>query len=366
MLEVSALPRRLCAEPCPPALSAMPPCNIALRLSAVLISACGALHADIVWVGGLNDDIFEEANWDFSNSTLTQVDPNTAVLDNILIKDAPAPIDVFVAGIQTDFEIGDGFVMTVDNSTIFTSSNDGLGGQSGGGAGATIRVINGGDVATFFVATNSHMQIDSTSSAHLVGGATPINGSTIDLTEGAVLALVNETPADFLAEHKSKVSVNGQPLVVGSNVTLVSDGASGCVIEAFATAATPRNGIGLNPQDYHALNLPVLGSTWNSQVINPPTIGVTLLAFGVAPSAAPPASTPFPFGAGELLIDISVFPFLDIEGGVVPSGLHALTIPNDPLLAGMKLYTQAVRIEVVPGVDIIATALNAIDLVLGS
>ena len=366
MLEGPALPVQLCAEPRPPALPTMSACNIALRLPAVLLGVCGALHADIVWTGALNDDIFEEANWDFSSSSLTQVDPNTAVLDNILIKDAPAPIDVFVAGVQTDFEIGDGFVMTIDNSTVFTSNNDGLGGQSGGGAGATVVVVNGGDVATFFIATNTHMQIDATSSAHLLGGATPINGSTIDLAEGALLALVNETPTDFLAEHKNKVSVNGQPIVVGSNITLAADGSSGCVIEAFATAATQRNGIGLNPLDYHPLNLPVLGSTWNSQVVNPPTIGVTLLAIGVAPSAPPPASTPFPFGAGELLIDISVFPFLDIVGGVVPSGLHALTIPNDPLLAGVKLYTQAVRVEVVPGLDIIATALNAIDLVLGS
>lgn len=189
--------------------------------------------ADIVWVGAISDDIFDEANWDLSSSTVTQVDPGVAIPDNVLIVDAPAPIDVFVAGTQSNFKVADGYTMTIDNSTVFTSNNDGISGEAGSSTGPLIQVTNGGDLATYFISAGCHMTIDEESAAHLAGPSTPINGSTIDLTYGALLACTNETVADFITEHLHKISVDGAPAVVDGNVTVVSDGGSGCLVEVI-------------------------------------------------------------------------------------------------------------------------------------
>lgn len=331
-----------------------------------LLCTASLAAADVVWVGGQSDNAFDEANWDLSSSSVTQIDPNVPVLDNVLIQGAPAPVDVHVAGIQQGLLVGDAFTLRIDGSQVFTSSNDGIGGEPGTGQGPTVHVQNGGDLATYFISNGVHLVIDATSSAHLWGPATPVNGATIDITQGSLLAFPQETVADFLAEHLSKLTVNGNPAVPGSNVSVVSDGATGCVIEVVEAAAVPRNGLGINALDYQALNVPKLGGTWDAQILQPPTIGVTIVALGVAPTPPPPASTPFPLGAGELLIDISIAPALDVRGGLVPDGLHSLPIPNDPTLFGAKLYTQGLRLEVVPGVDIVATPLNALDLQIGA
>lgn len=201
----------------------------------LVLAGAGSARADIFWVGAVSDDIFDEANWDLSNSTVTLVDPNVTIADNVVIVDAPVPIDIFVVGQQGRFQVGNGFLVTVDNSTLFTSSNDGLSGEPGTipGNGPRALVIDGGDVATFFITNGLHMIIDEQSSSHLAGGATPINGATIDLTAGALLACTDETVTDFINEHIQKITVEGAPAVVDVNVTVVSDGGAGCLVEVI-------------------------------------------------------------------------------------------------------------------------------------
>ncbi len=191
------------------------------------------VRADIVWTGAVSDDAFDEANWDLSGSSVTQVDPGVAIADNVVIVDAPAPIDVAVPGGQSNLKLADGFLLTIENSTVFTSDNDGLSGEVGTSNGPVVRVVGGGDVATFFITNGCHMTIDEASTAHLAGPNNPINGATIELTLGARLACTAETVADFITEHLHKISVDGAPAIVDGNVTVVSDGGAGCIVEAI-------------------------------------------------------------------------------------------------------------------------------------
>ena len=66
------------------------------------------------------------------------------------------------------------------------------------------------------------LDIDGTSSATFGGGGNPINLSTVNLTDGAVLAFLNETPGAFATEHLSKVTVDGAPAVDGVNIMIES------------------------------------------------------------------------------------------------------------------------------------------------
>ena len=51
-----------------------------------------AASADIFWTGAVSGDIFDEANWDLSQSQVTVIDPNVSIDDNVVIRDAPADV----------------------------------------------------------------------------------------------------------------------------------------------------------------------------------------------------------------------------------------------------------------------------------
>ena len=47
-----------------------------------------SLFAEIVWTGANGADIFDEDNWDLSNSLVEVIDPNFSIDDDVIIKDA--------------------------------------------------------------------------------------------------------------------------------------------------------------------------------------------------------------------------------------------------------------------------------------
>ncbi len=187
--------------------------------------------ADIVWTGAVSADIFEEGNWDFSNSTVTAVDPNVSITDDVVIRGAPQPVEIpAVGGGQFRFQVGEGFRFTIDNSTVTSTGDDGVGSDPGTGVGITIDVINGAVFEPFFVVNEVVVEVDATSTLTFGGGGNPVNLSRVDLTFGAVLGFLLEDPTEFTMEHLSKVSVDGLPAVVGGNITVASDGAMGSII----------------------------------------------------------------------------------------------------------------------------------------
>jgi len=117
------------------------------------------------------------------------------------------------------------------------------------------------------------------------------------------------------------------------------------------------NGSGYNPFIFTSTNLPILGSNWVTEV-DGGSVGASGLTFAVAYSA------PFGFmtGIGELLVDVSS-PWLltHISGGGSGISTHTILLPNDPFLAGIHAYTQAL----LNNVGGVAKLTNAIDATLG-
>ena len=94
-------------------------------------------------------------------------------------------------------------------------------------------------LSTTFLARELDAIIDGTSSLTLRGAGNPVNGSTVDLSVGGIVNFADETVEAFTTEHLSKFTVNGSAAVIGTNLSVVSDGGVGSVVTAI-TAVVPE------------------------------------------------------------------------------------------------------------------------------
>ncbi len=120
-----------------------------------------------------------------------------------------------------------------------------------------------------------------------------------------------------------------------------------------------RNGRGVNPALLTSLNLPVLGTIWETE-IDGGAIGATGLSFLAGYSA--PLDPGTLLGWGELLIDpTSSWMVTSIVGGAHGVCRHSLGIPADPALNGLTFSVQGFLNNVM-GFSVLT---NAYDVVLG-
>lgn len=199
-----------------------------LSIACLLSASAWTSHAVIVWTGAADTNIFNDANWDFSGSGVGTISSNTSIADDVLIQNGTVTIPD-EAG-QVRFQLGDGFKLTVDNSSLSPIGNDGVGGAPAG-TGVEVDIINGSTFDPFFIVNGVALDIDGTSSATFGGGGNPINISTVNLTAGSTLAFLAETPAAYTAEHLGKTTVDGAAAVDGVNILIApSNGALGSTI----------------------------------------------------------------------------------------------------------------------------------------
>ena len=158
--------------------------------------------AEIVWTGANGADIFDEANWDLSNSPVDIIDPNISIDDDVIIASSIVEIPQLTG--QQRFQVGSGFTITVDDSEIRLTggSNDGIGGPDGsklpaGPEGPILDIKNGSFVEVFFIVNGVQMNIDETSSVIFGGGGNPVNNSVINMQDGGTVTFENETRTDF-------------------------------------------------------------------------------------------------------------------------------------------------------------------------
>lgn len=191
-------------------------------------------RADIVWTGAVDDDIFNEANWDLSGSTVTAIDPNVTIDDDVVIANAAVPVVFPDIPSQVRFQLADTRTLTIDNSTVLVANNDGFGGVPGTTNGPTVQLLNGAHLTTFFIVYRLTLDVTPGCTAVLGGGGAPINGAWVNLSGGTLLSFTNETVADFLNEHLTRITVDWAPAVVDDNITVVGDGAAGCVVNVIS------------------------------------------------------------------------------------------------------------------------------------
>ncbi|MDB4712439.1 hypothetical protein OAF35_07180 [Verrucomicrobiales bacterium] len=184
-----------------------------------------SLMAEIVWTGANGTDIFDEANWDLSNSPVDIIDPNISIDDNVSIASSIVEIPQLTG--QQRFQVGSGFTITVDDSEIRLTggSNDGIGGPDGsklpaGPEGPILDIKNSSFVEVFFIVNGVQMNIDETSSVIFGGGGNPVNSSVIDIQDGGTVTFENETIDAFNTEHLRKVSIDGDPAEEGVNMLI--------------------------------------------------------------------------------------------------------------------------------------------------
>jgi hypothetical protein len=122
-----------------------------------------------------------------------------------------------------------------------------------------------------------------------------------------------------------------------------------------AGSCTIRNGSNVNPIGYVCVTTPSIGTNWQANIAPNANTLTTFLAVG--PGGPHPG---FPFGAGEVLIQLVPMPIL-FEG----PGAYSFAVPNDPGLLGLQAATQGIRIDLVGPTQAIVL-LNAIDLVIGT
>jgi len=238
-----------------------------------------SLIAEIVWTGANGADIFDEANWDLSNSLVDIIDPNISIDDDVVIANATVEIPQLTG--QQRFQVGSDFTITVDDSNITLSggSNDGIGGPNGsrlpaGPAGPTLDIKNGSSVKVFFIVNGVQMNIDETSEVIFGGGGNPVNNSVIDMQDGSTLTFENETINAFNSEHLRKVSVDGDPAEEGVNM-LIETGADGfTTITADADPVIPDDVLVSFESDVDSV---LVGETVNlSWVVGENTLSLTL------------------------------------------------------------------------------------------
>ena len=263
---------------------------------AAALSLAGAAHADVVWTGAVDDDIFDEANWDLTNSTVTVIDENVPIFDDIVIANAPAPVMIAGTGAFPRFEIGDGFTMTIDNSTVVAPGFGGIG-SSPGAAGVNLFAVNGTQLTLQYIVNQTALQIDGTSTAKFKGGDNPINLSFVDLLFGCQLEFTNETPAQYLAEHLVKTTVNGQPAVDGVNISVTPAGATGCRVEVLqATLGSNYCTAALNSSGFAAVIEASGSSVASDNDLTLSASGLPPMQFGIFVTSRTQASTPVASG----------------------------------------------------------------------
>ncbi len=196
-------------------------------VSALFVVSTFSASASVIWTGSTSSDVFDDSNWDLTASGVTSVVANVSVDDDISVVGGTMELPNLPG--QGRFQIGNEFTMTLDNSTfsLVAGGNDGVGGAPMS-TGVNVNLINGSQLNTFFIVNAVALDIDATSSATFGGGGGPINISTVNLTDGAIMDFLAETPAAFRAEHLSKITVDGAPAVEGANILVESfNGASG-------------------------------------------------------------------------------------------------------------------------------------------
>lgn len=228
--------------------------SLSILLSSV--SLIQVSSAALVWTGaGDGVSLFQEANWldDSDNSVppAGTIDPGSGIsssFGSIIM----AADNTTYGPFNGNFDLGGNTLELSGTNGTLLANGSGLR-SNGGGA---ISTVNAAGISTIDVQFTQQLDINLTGAADLIyqGGGNPLNDTLIDLAAdwtGQIIT-VNETVADWSdpssaagtlrgvanVPHIDKITVAGQPAVIGENVQLVSDGASGAILTVIPEPST--------------------------------------------------------------------------------------------------------------------------------
>ncbi|MDA7932097.1 PEP-CTERM sorting domain-containing protein [bacterium] len=211
-----------------------------VAFSAITATSC---QAALTW-RGTNNTFFQESNWQENSGgapAAGTVDPNT----NISASTAPDNLILFdnslggtsSNGVGGNVDLGVGNSLQIGGALILkTTATFGLRGSTAI-AGSTANVyLLGAASANFQFGREIDFILSGASTLTLRGGNDSLpNSSTVDLLDlfGSQVVFTAEDVAAFTSEHLSKFSVNGAPAVIGTNLSVVSNGGSGSIVTAI-------------------------------------------------------------------------------------------------------------------------------------
>lgn len=169
-------------------------------------------QADLVWTGPTsgNVNIFSS---DY-NSGGGSIASGVEITDNVIYD------GINVTAIDNnafnEFLLGDGFALTIKDSTFVTSASGGFNGPSTGGA--TFNVVNS-TLDLQYLSSGWDVQVDGTSSVNLRGAGDPVNsqtnGMTMTFAQGAQLTLASF--AEFAEQGNDLFAANSSGQIVSYN-----------------------------------------------------------------------------------------------------------------------------------------------------
>jgi hypothetical protein len=187
---------------------------------------------DLIWTGAGDGESFSDvANW---SGTPTGGSINLATLVDRYTIDEGLVGGKF--GVLQMYFLGYGeLVMT--GGELSQGSGEGTQGITGG----TV-AMSGGTLNRQFL-SGAGVAVSGTSTVNLAGGADPLPfGTTVDMSGAdCSITLINETVADFEAEHLSKITVDGEPAAIGVNLQVDPVGKAGCTISVLVASGCPAD-----------------------------------------------------------------------------------------------------------------------------
>ena len=211
-------------------------------MMAVLFTgvAVATSQAALTWTGAADGaSLYNETNWlDHAGSipaadTINPGEPITADTGGLIeINSGTGTPDAF----GDHFRTGVGNAINIGGGKTLASINTAGMGQDTAFDNPLVdaTLTNGATVYVQF-AVNYAFVLDGGSTLRFKGGGNPLNVATVDLVDtNSVLQFDAETLADFINEHASNVTVNGEPIEIGINaVSSAFNGANGVQIQAI-------------------------------------------------------------------------------------------------------------------------------------
>lgn len=215
-------------------------------LLSIGFAAASALtsQAAISWTGAIDSAPFDDGNWDFSGSTESSIVADVAILDNITVTNVAPPASGSSGGSFAQFKLGEGYSMTITNTSFDFLGTDGVAG-SAGGSQENINLI-GSSLNIQFASVGIDINVDGTSSLNIRGGGDGINSQTaptrVNLSVGGQLTL--PTLAEF-TEQGNEIFVNGVSYNSDTSILSFSGTTATAVPEPASTALLGLGGIAL-------------------------------------------------------------------------------------------------------------------------